>query len=401
MNKNRILVIQLFLFVLYFASCEQEVSNNCNGIPAIKGIKYTVLDPDDIETGALGDWVIIEGSNFCDIKKILFNDVSVNMNNVYIESGLISLSIPRIAPYEVSNTLTITTNKDVSVIAPFELYIPDVILKGLLNEYVKPGETGYIEGENFDIHQIDSVTGAWITFGDRELPVRRVNANRLSFKIPADAAPNTPIHLFRKDTLDNLRVDRKVPGFYKDTRNILYSGDPDRDKCDKNIEQTDGLGLTGYPDSIAGPYYVYKGEYPKDKWDGKWRIYANLPMGQVMSKSDLYVKIWDMPSNQIEVVFEVNVLNDWTGAEFRINLWDGYRYHWKPYSDIAYRTNGWETIRIPLSEFKKPLETGEPFPTLGEGNIYWDWKNREVQFMGAYQPNVFFCWDNLRIVPKN
>jgi hypothetical protein len=398
MNKKIISIINVVFAVLLFASCESnEQTNDCNGQPSVAGVKYSILDSSFITTGQLGAWIIIEGSNFCGIEDIIFNDVNVDMLNTYIESGLISLSIPRIAPYEVSNTITLVCNSGYSIQVPFELVVPEIIVKGLLNEYVKPGETSYIEGENFDIHQIDSLTGAWGTFGEREIAVHRLSSTRLSFKVPGDAEPNTAIRLFRKDTLDNLRVDMKVPGYYKDTRNILYSGNPERDKCDANIERTNGLGLTGFPDSIAGSYYYYNGEYPAWFWGGKWRIYANLPMGQIMNQDGLYVPIWDIPSEELEVVFEVNVVNDWTAAEFKINLWDGYWYFWRPYNNSAYRTNGWETIRIPLSEFKKD---GEPYPILSEGNVFWDWRNRGVEFHGEYQPNVFFCWDNMRIVPK-
>ncbi|MDR0542871.1 MAG: glycan-binding surface protein [Dysgonamonadaceae bacterium] len=401
MNKKIILAVSLIFTLLFLAACNKEDADGCNGRPVIRGVKRTVLDSVTIETGALGDWLIVEGSDFCNIREIYFNDVKVNMANVYIEPALISLSVPRVAPYEVNHKITLVTALDVSVSFPFELYVPDVMVKGMLNEYAAPGGRGYIEGENFDIHQVDSTTGAWITFGDRELAVYRESSTRLSFEIPEDALPNTKIHLFRKDTLDNVRVSLSVPGYYKDTRNILYSGNPDRDKCDKNIERTDGLGMTGFPDSIAGAYYYYKGEYPNGAWGGKWRIYANVPMGQVMNQDGLYVKIWDLPSDEVEVVFEVNVVNDWTAAEFKINLWDGYWYYWRPYGGSAYRTNGWETIRIPLGEFKKTVGTAaEPYPTLTEGNIFWDWKNRGVEFNGGYQPNVFFCWDNMRIVPK-
>jgi hypothetical protein len=400
MNKKIVLTVSLIFTLLFLASCVHEDIEICNGHPVISGVKRTVLDSVNIKTGALGDWLIIEGSNFCNIKEIYFNDVEVNMGNIYIEPTLISLSVPRVAPYEVNNKITFVTNQDALVTFPFELNVPNIEVKGMLNEYAQLGEIGYIVGENFDIHQIDSTTGAWITFGDQELAVHRVSSTRLSFEIPEDALPNTKIHLFRKDTLDNVRVSQRVPGYYKDTRNILYSGNPDRDKCDQNIERTDGLGMTGFPDSIAGSYYYYKDEYPAWTWGGKWRIYANVPAGQVMSQDGLYVKIWDMPSDELEVVFEVNVVNDWTAAEFKINLWDGYWYYWRPYGGSAYRTSGWETIRIPLSEFKNPVATGDPYPVLTEGNIFWDWKNRGVEFHGEYQPNVFFCWDNMRIVPK-
>ncbi len=400
----------IFIFSLFVLSLTQgcEINDNadsqCNGLPVVTHVKYTVLDDSTIHMGNLGDWIIIEGSNFCNIDKIRFNDVWVSMQNVYVEPTLISVSIPRIAPFVENNMITLVTDKNDSIEYPFTIHVPDLKVKGLLNEWAEPGETGYIEGDNFDIHQIDSVDGAWLLFGDVELAVHRMSATRLWFEVPEDALPRTPIWLFRQDTLGNMRVDSlRLPGLYRDNRYILYDGT--YNGVDPGTPFTDGLSLSGFPEAVNGTYYYYQGDYSAWAWGGKWRLYTPFNVGQPMSNNGSYDGdwLWHVPTDEVDVVFEVNVINDWTGAEFKINLWDGYAYHWNPHGTAAFHTNGWETVRIPIREFRKPAVTGTPFPASffeATGNPYWDWKNREVQFHGTANPNTFICWDNLRIVPR-
>lgn len=394
MNKRVLFTILTILS--FFASCtnDNDDSKNC-GTPVIGDIKYTVLDSLAIESATLGEWIVIYGSNFCDVSEIYFNDISASLRSAYIKPDFISINVPRELPLDETNTITLVTSTGIKVTKSFQIIIPELKIFGLLNEYSKPGEVAYIEGDNFDVHFVDSTTGAWLTFGDKEVSVHRVSSRRLSFKVPLDAKPNAIVHMFRQDSLGYMWIDRKIPGRYKDTRNLLYTGNPDRDKTDRSIEMTDGLGLAGYPDSIAGKYYVFKGSYNDWEWGGKWSLYANVPMGQVMPEYELLA---DKPSEDFEVVFEANVLKDWVGAAIKINLWDGYEYHWMPYGSMSYRTNGWETIRIPLSELRKD---GQSFPTLSGGNIFWDWKNRRIYFHGPGQSDVFICWDNFRIVPKD
>lgn len=401
---GRLIYCLIMLFLAEHCDFDESANTACNGLPVVSHVKYTILDDATIVSGNLGDWVIIEGANFCDITEICFNDVWVGMSNVYIEPGLISVSVPRLAPFEVNNMITFVTSKGDTIQYPFELLVPDLKVNGMLNEWVKPGETGYIEGENFDIHQIDSLDGAWILFGDQELAVHRMSATRLWFEVPDDAQPRTPIWLFRQDTLGNMRVDSlRIPGLYKDNRYILYDGT--YNGVDPGTPYTDGLGLTGFPEAVNGTYYYYQDDYPAWGWGGKWRLYTPYCVGPPMSNNGSYDGdwLWSVPTDEVDVVFEVNVVNDWTGAEFKINLWDGYWYHWNPHGSAAYHTNGWETIRIPLREFRKPAISGTPFPASffeATGNPYWDWKNREVEFHGTANPNTFFCWDNLRIVPR-
>ncbi|MDR1718810.1 MAG: hypothetical protein LBR67_01640 [Dysgonamonadaceae bacterium] len=406
MKRLKYLVYGLVLLLLPTACNDNEEAADvtCNGLPVVRDVKHTVLDSTTIVSGNLGEWIVVEGTNFCDITEICFNDVWVSMDNVYIEPSRISVSIPRVAPFEVSNTITFVTSKGDTVKHPFELFVPDLILKGMLNEWVKPGETGYIEGENFDIHQIDSIDGAWIMFGEQQLAVHRMNASRLWFEVPRDAEPCTPIFLFRQDSLGNMRIENlQMPGLYMDNRNILYDGTDNG--TDPGTMHTDGLGLTGFPEAINGHYYYYQGDYAAWTWGGKWRTYTPFNIGQPMSNNGSYVGdwFWDIPTSECDIVFEVNVMNDWMGAAFKFSFWNGWEYHWMPWGSSAYRTNGWQTIRIPVKDFCNPVGSENHFPDTwweATGNPYWDWKNREVQFHGNACPNVFFCWDNLRFVPR-
>ncbi len=402
MKENIYLI--LFLAMTVFISCEDKEDYGAPVISSVKqSVKVTeevdgnpvdVMRDQDIEQGALGDWIFIDGSNFYQVKEIIFNDVSVDMSTVYVSPNRISVCVPRYAPKEITNKITVITDYGIAV-KDFPIDIPPLIVSGLLNEYVKPGSTGYITGENFDIYQLDSVKGAWLEIDGEKLGVTIVNSKQLSFKVPMNIKPGADIHLYRKDKEEQIVVDKKVPGYYRDDRYIFL--DFNVKKGHWSMEVTDGLGQIGYPDSISGKYCVFKGDYPAYFWGGSWSAYDNLPLKDYFRVKDITPLLGDV--SEIQMVMEVNVPKDWANVPLRIS-WEGFNYFWKPHTGVAFKTDGWMTIRIPFKELKDQDGKGKSMGEVTE-QFLTKWFNRDFMIFGAAQNDLFICIDNVRLAPVN
>jgi hypothetical protein len=412
MKKIILLVISALLFIPY--SCKDEENDgSCNGAPEVWKIKKTVLDESELaDPAAFGDWLIIEGANFCDVQEILINDVEVNLYDVYIESGMISLAIPRKIPTEETKTITIITSKG-KVEVPLDVVVPQFVLEGLFCEYVLPGDTAFLSGNNFDLYNIDT-TSTVIKIGDSLMAVNYVDAKNAFFRIPRTAQLGDQMTLINKDTLGNVVLERKVPGLLNDFSNIVF-GFRDTDHHEqstfRDFEITDGVGKVGYPSPInreTGKYGVIKGDALEWNWDqylvernGVWPWWGDASI----TNPDILIG----PAENSMIKLEFNVVNDWASNTFIISLFNEFEYRYEPWKEqgSAYKTYGWRTLRIPLTEFKRG--DGTPIKEV----TWWDdnasegivplghWKYTRIFFNGTGHRNVFICWDNFRCVPQD
>ncbi len=404
MKKNIYLI--LFLAVTVFMSCEDKENYGTPVIDSIKqSVKVTetvngnsvdVMRDQDMDHGELGDWIFIDGSNFYDVNEIIFNDVPVSMSSAYVTPNRISVCIPRYAPKEITNKITVTTAHGIAS-KDFPIDIPVLSIAGLLNEYAKPGTTGYITGENFDIYQLDSTKGAWLEIDGKELGVTMVNSKQLSFKIPKDMKPGADIHIYRTDKEGQLVVDKKVPGYYMDSRYMFFdfTAIPGHYK----MEVTNGLGKVGYPDSISGNYAVFVGDYPRNNWGGKWYFEDGMPIREYACFKGNYMDLVG-DASKLQLVFEVNVPKDWANIPMIITYND-YWYRWRPHTGVSFKTSDWITVRIPLKEFKDKEGTGVPWNKFTEAMATnWGACYRRVLLNGPTDQNdIFICIDNIRFAP--
>lgn len=406
---NRKLFIQLgiaFFLVWAFSACQKDDDSPCSGDPVIESIKSKVLDEENIEKGEFGDWLVILGRNFCEVTEVYFNDVPVY--NLYVEPNLISVQIARELPDEDTKTITLVTSDGRKFTKDFPVVIPQLIITGLYNEYSKPGDTVRVMGDNFDLFDIDSTT-ATVKFGneygDTIVKIMDVTQKYFTFVVPKKNWQNAKMHFYANGERP---IDMKIPGRFRDNRNVVSN---DHVPPEANVVASDGIGKPGYPDSIAGNYAVFKGKYKGD-WDYRapgFSVIWNEPMFYFVTEFG-YVYDKEMligDTKGLYLKFEINVLTEWYANAIIFSDWfdGGYSYSYAPHSEGAsYMTEGWHTVKIPVSEFYKEDAGNKIYLTNIEPDWVgeWTWRWREMMFRGATpMDDVFICWDNLRFVRED
>ncbi len=373
----------LLLISLAVASCQsiEDINDGWNadetstGAPEITQI--TTLEKSDsaITAGSFAQMIAILGKNLIGVKSIYFNDVAVDLSTVYAKASRIVLPIPRVLPGTVNNKMEITTSQG-KVSYDFTVSVPNLVIKGLYNEYVLPGDTAEIVGDFFDLYKLTPDDGV-VHFGNQELPVISATDKSLFFKVPANATADQVIKL--SSTYANLTTPVAIPGKYRETGfklidfenassyNGIWSG--------ANLI-TDGTNA-GDPKPLNGKFSRLKGSFGAWSW--------NTFFGGGVNVNDQ-----DMIDNksQYKLEFEIN-----TNPQVPINMgnlafqiFDGW-YVWNPAEGIAFNTYGqWKTVSFDLS-------------TLG-ANPKWGWNSVGLTYQPTDAMTLDVCFANFRIVKK-
>ncbi len=377
----------LFLIVMAVAvvtSCKKESKTSseptCSGKPVITKISTTTDRTEDNTGGSLSDWIIIQGSNLCGAKKIMFNDVEVDLSTAYITPTEITVAIPRGIPTVVNDQVTLST-KGGDATFSYTVSVPNLIVTGMYNEYTPAGATMTITGKNFDLYELNPENGK-VIFGGAEIAIDRSTADSIFFKVPTAATVNSQLKL-----KDKRGIETVVPGKYKDNRGMIYNMDGPSDFFWNHDRLTIQDGPIPAP--ISGKYVYWHGVYNDGKewdWDEHFHVVQNTKLadaGVIGSSSNYLIK------------FEINVLNEWSKDYMRIKMF-GQDYEWRPYSNLPFTTSGWKTITIPFSVFK---DNGAPIDisqTQANGST-----EVRLYIHGKDKMDVKIALDNFRIVPKN
>ncbi|WP_045690501.1 IPT/TIG domain-containing protein, partial [Hymenobacter sp. AT01-02] len=115
---------------LLFSSCEKEDDNVCGGMPTVSQVSAPTDRTSNLTTGKLAEWVIIQGSNFCNVQKVMFNDVEADLKDAYITSTEITLRVPRTIPKDVTNKVSVTTAAG-SAETQYMVSIPALVITGM------------------------------------------------------------------------------------------------------------------------------------------------------------------------------------------------------------------------------------------------------------------------------
>lgn len=373
-------VRNLFLLVATLAmvsSCKKDANTTetCSGKPLISKISTTLDRSGTTDGGSLSDWIIIQGSNLCGAKSIMFNDIEVDLSTAYITPTEITVAIPRGIPSVVNNKVTLNTNGGEATFA-YKVSIPDLVIKGMYNEYTPAGATMLITGKNFDLYEFNGKDGK-VIFGSKEIAIERSTSDSIFFKVPMDAVVNTKLKL-----KDKRGIVTEIPGQYKDNRGIIY--DMERTDYWNSSKLTTQDGPVPAP--ISGKYAYWKGSYTSWNWDEQFHIVWNpslADIGVVGSSNDFLIK------------FEINVMNDWAKDAMKIKIL-GQDYEWKPFSNLPFKTMGWATITIPLNVYKTG---GVPIViTQAQANAHTELR---LYMHGGDNIDINMALDNFRIVPKN
>lgn len=127
-----------------FASCSDN-ENSCTPL-SITRISTVTDREQGLEVANLAQYIIVQGTGLDGVKSILVNDVPVDMSNAYTTANEITFPIPRVIPVEVNNLITLSTATE-STTAPLSVFIPDLRVDGMYNEFTPAGGTMKIVGD--------------------------------------------------------------------------------------------------------------------------------------------------------------------------------------------------------------------------------------------------------------
>lgn len=383
-------VAAILLAAFTWWSCDDEDSG-C-GTPSVSRISTPQNRDETIAGGNLGDFVIIQGANFCNVTKVAINGVEVDLKDAYVTASEITIQIPRIVPENVTNTLEVTTGQG-NATASFAVTVPALTITGIAgNEFPADGDEVVITGKNLDLYGVTVADGK-VFFGTTQSAVTYASADTIKTIVPAGVAAGSAL---------------KVSGVYgeatavfpfKDTR-VIFDLDPVAEGW--NTFQT-SAGPT--PASISGNYGMFKGDYV-----GGWQwTEENWHLVTMVKLADL--GITGGPASDYVVKFEVNVPNNWTSDPVRI--WykapEGtfnYNFPWGGgnASGTAYKTTGWKTVIIPLTDFIfSESDAGDKqYSHVTELSADAVSADREVRMFvqGPDAKSLAVYFDNFRIVRK-
>lgn len=356
---NRITWFSCCLLVMVLAACDDisqvdDVLSKENipntGAPVIKKIVMANdVTGTPIQSAAFMQVVRLEGENLNGITSIRFNDVEADLSEVYSKYDVALAKIPRVLPEEITDKVYITTAEG-ETSAPLKVTIPELKIQGLYCEYAQPGDTTYIQGNDYDLYGI-TAEDAVVMVGDVQASVIAATQDQLTIQIPNRATMGDPVTIKGSKMQQPVTIDyAKAPesflfnlkknspsdwpgvgGFTHASKyswapaNFLYS------KFDAGKDDPQPLG-------DDGTYIRFKDDVGAWGWMVFWAGYIDLPedVGANPENYEMRFEFWNDNKYPLNSTYRIIFGN----------------YQWYPGGEgVALNTkNQWKTIRIPLNE---------------------------------------------------
>lgn len=397
--------------ILAFASCSDVVDYSVpdrttnSGAPAISQI-YDVQDTGyvaPLNGGVLNQMIHIKGQNLANAKKIRFNDVDVDVRQVYATTDEAWVKIPRVIPGVQNDILLYETDKGTTEIN-FPVSIPSVEIEGLKNEFALQGNQVQITSDYMDLYGFNDTTETspakvYIENVDagyrKEIHCDSCSEKFTSIVIPKDCPDNSLIHF----SWHEISGDKTATLPYRMTDQLMFgnfNGDLGWwNDWGKGLV-TDGTN-SGDPESLGFGFLRVKGTYDAWSWNSTG-FGCNWKWLDASAHPENYVLKFEVATNSS------NPFNNYGdngasgskngGYNFTLQAGGKGRCQFDPVSMGINNTYGkWVTVSIPLTDVLK----GGSLPTA------------EGQFIAlelVMQPNTADAWNvdhsfgQFRIEPK-
>lgn len=397
--------------ILALASCSDVVDYSVpdrtsnSGAPAISQI-YDVQDTGyvaPLNGGVLNQMIHIKGQNLANAKKIRFNDVDVDVRQVYATTDEAWVKIPRVIPGVQNDILLYETDKGTTEIN-FPVSIPSVEIEGLKNEFALQGNQVQITSDYMDLYGFNDTTETspakvYIENVDagyrKEIHCDSCSEKFTSIVIPEDCPDNSLIHF----SWHEISGDKTVTLPYRMTDQLMF-GDFNGDlgwwnDWGKGLV-TDGT-KSGDPESLGFDFLRVKGTYDAWSWNSTG-FGCNWKWFDASAHPENYVLKFEVATNSS------NPFNNYGdngasgskngGYNFTLQAGGEGRCQFDPVSMGINNTYGkWVTVSIPLTDVLK-------------GGSLLTAEDQFVALEFVMQPNtadawnVDHCFGQFRIEPK-
>lgn len=397
--------------ILAFASCSDVVDYSVpdrtsnSGAPAISQI-YDVQDTGyvaPLNGGVLNQMIHIKGQNLANAKKIRFNDVDVDVRQVYATTDEAWVKIPRVIPGVQNDSLVYETDKG-TVKMYFPVSIPSVEIEGLKNEFALQGNQVQINSEYMDLYGFNDSTETspakvYIENVDagyrKEIHCDSCSEKFTSIVIPEDCPDNSLIHF----SWHEISGDKTATIPYRMTDQLMF-GDFSGDlgwwnDWGKGLV-TDGTKSSD-PESLGFSFLRVKGTYDAWSWNSTG-FGCNWRWLDASAHPENYVLKFEVATNSSNPFnnYGDNGASGSKNGGYNLTLQAGGegRCQFDPVSMGINNTYGkWITVSIPLTDVLK----GGSLPTEADQYIALEFV---MQPNTADAWNVDHCFGQFRIEPK-
>lgn len=397
-TNSCIAAVLLVILIFGQTGCKKDSLSSSNAAPIIKTIRSYVASPGDsiLTTVGTGQWVVISGKNLKGALKIYFDGVSADFNDALFSDTSAVVMIPEViafplVPSDQLNTITYVTTRGQTVFS-FPIIAPPPVIGSISNEYANEGDSVRIFGLNF--FMIES-----LTYGG--LPVtgykNSTDGTSISLAVPAGITSSGGVVSVTTKSGKSTTVYRVhdyatgVLQNYDDVNNFSWGSG-------SSNSATDHPGNTGNYGVLHG---TNLNAYNSSWWEDGRSI--NLNSLQLLPVANLN----DTLANYA-VKFEISVTKPWSSGSIYVDKdfsfgFIGLYAPWRSSTgaSVPFTTKGWQTVTIPLSNFRSDNGTGTQVASIeallgsnGSGglNIFFmnDGPNDGVTFEGGF--------DNIRLV---
>ena len=399
-----ILLAVMTITVLHGCNDYPDAYVATKGIPAVNYVRIPDLTKSDsIVTHAfMGTTIAFMGTNLTSVKEVWFNDQKATLNTSMITATTLIVPVTSVIPTKVTNKIYLVSTSGDTVKFDFVVDVPAPIVSSMKCELVAVGGTAVIRGDFF---LDDPNIPLQVIFPGNIPATNIISIAKTEIKVQVPVGANIPGQINVKSLYGNGRS-----GFwFLDNRGIIL----DFDNTNANGGWRSGKLASTNPAGISGNYVRFSGTMlaaPGATWDedsfsfNLWGTANSRPQG------DLFT----VDPTKASIKFEVNVDKDWASGALQMIFtpWatsgtnsyiaDGVtpRGLWIPWKDAGtYKTDGWETVTIPLSNFKYD-QVGKvlSMPTPGNyGGLTFFVFNGGIAGKDC-TPDI--CIDNIRVVPN-
>lgn len=375
------------------------------GKPTVDYIRLPdIASSDSLLTHAfMGTTIAIMGENLTSVKEVWFNDQMAILNTSLITSTTLIVPVTSVIPTKVTNKIYLVSASGDTVKVDFGVDVPAPIVGSMKCEQVAVGGTAVIRGDYF---LDDPNIPLEVIFPGNNKATTITSITKTEIRVVVPAGATIPGQINVKSLYGNGRS-----GFwFLDNRGIIL----DFDKTNANGGWRAGKLASTNPAGISGNYVRFSGAMAAAAgatWDEDsfsfdlWGTANGRPQGDLFS----------IDPSLASIKFEVNVDKEWASGALQMIFtpWatsgtnsyiaDGAtpRGLWIPWKDAGtFTTDGWETVTIPLSQFKYAHD-GKVLAMASPGNyggltffVFAGGVNGK-----ACTPDI--CIDNIRVVPSN